>query len=253
MKSTIKIQECCVGFVQGCLRKAGYKIAKLPEFPNISDDDARIHATVKPYTMTSVSRVQALIESVRYIVEEPVDGAIVECGVWKGGSMMAALLALDQLGVTDRSAYLFDTFEGMTEPTREDDSVAWGFYKQYRREDGANDLARCELDSVKANIAQCGYDDAKIHYIKGKVEDTLPEQAPESIALLRLDTDWYASTRHELEHLFPRLAPGGVLIIDDYGAFTGARQAVDEYFAAHRPKHYFLHRIDESGRLVLKV
>jgi O-methyltransferase len=83
------------------------------------------------------------------------------------------------------------------------------------------------------------------------VEDTLPDQAPERIALLRLDTDWYASTKHELEQLYPRLAEGGVLIVDDYGHYEGARRAVDEYFrAAGEP--VLLNRIDFSGRLVIK-
>ena len=83
------------------------------------------------------------------------------------------------------------------------------------------------------------------------VEDTLPAAAPERIALLRLDTDWYASTRHELEQLYPRLAEGGVLIIDDYGHYEGARRAVDEYFERSR-RPVLLNRIDFTGRLVVK-
>jgi hypothetical protein len=97
-----------------------------------------------------------------------------------------------------------------------------------------------------------GYPSNKIHFIKGPVEETIPRQMPSpSIALLRLDTDWYESTKHELIHLFPRLSAGGILIIDDYGHWAGARQAVDEYFAG-LPEKYFFHRIDYSGRLIVK-
>jgi hypothetical protein len=88
----------------------------------------------------------------------------------------------------------------------------------------------------------------RIHFHTGMVEDTIPRLAPERIAILRLDTDWYVSTKHELEWLWPRLSSGGVLIIDDYGHFTGARKAVDEFFGGQT----FLFRIDYTGRLVTK-
>ena len=88
--------------------------------------------------------------------------------------------------------------------------------------------------------------------VPGLVEDTVPSQAPEVIALLRLDTDWYKSTWHELEHLYPRLSVGGVLIIDDYGHWEGARRAVDEFIEA-KGLRLFLSRIDYTGRLAIKL
>jgi hypothetical protein len=91
-----------------------------------------------------------------------------------------------------------------------------------------------------------------MHFVKGKVEDTIPASTPDRIAILRLDTDWYASTRHELEHLYPLLAPGGVLIIDDYGHWEGCRQAVDEYFAS-RNLQVLLNRVDYTGRIAVKL
>ena len=97
-----------------------------------------------------------------------------------------------------------------------------------------------------------GYDKSKIHLVKGKVEETIPKTLPERIALLRLDTDWYASTKHEMLHLFPRLVPGGVLILDDYGSWLGARKAVDEYIAENKVK-IFLCRVDNSGRVAVKL
>ena len=81
------------------------------------------------------------------------------------------------------------------------------------------------LDDVKKGFAEVDFPANRIHYVVGKVEDTVPDQAPETIAILRLDTDWYESTRHELEHLYERLAPGGVLILDDYGMWQGSKDA----------------------------
>jgi predicted O-methyltransferase YrrM len=108
------------------------------------------------------------------------------------------------------------------------------------------------LDEVRQNLFQTGYERGIIHFIKGRVEDTLPKEAPEKIALLRLDTDWYESTLHELVHLYPRLSRGGILIIDDYGHWKGSQLATDEYFSKHRIK-IFLSRIDYTARLAVKL
>jgi O-methyltransferase len=105
------------------------------------------------------------------------------------------------------------------------------------------------LAEVQAAMRSTGYPEHQIGYVSGRVEETIPESAPSEIALLRLDTDWYGSTRHELEHLYPRLVSGGVLIVDDYGHYAGARQAVDEYFAG-RP--ILLARVDYTGRMAVK-
>ena len=104
---------------------------------------------------------------------------------------------------------------------------------------------------MKANLASTGYPEDRLIYVKGVVEETIPEVAPDRIALLRLDTDWYRSTRHELDHLYPRLTTGGFLIIDDYGAYAGARQATDEYFAEKGNRPY-LNRIDTAARIAVK-
>jgi predicted O-methyltransferase YrrM len=215
----------------------------------------RIFSRVKRHTMTSPDRVMALCDAVRYVVAREVPGAVVECGVWRGGSSMAAALMLAALGAADRDLYLFDTFEGMTEPTERD-----------RRARDSADAARLlntsardekiwcysSLDEVKANLKSTGYPEERLFFVQGRVEDTVPEKAPERIAILRLDTDWYESTRHELEHLFPRLSVGGVLIIDDYGAWEGARRAVDE-FVERTGAPILLNRIDETGRVGVKL
>jgi hypothetical protein len=108
------------------------------------------------------------------------------------------------------------------------------------------------IEDVRQNILSTGYPEEKIYLVKGKVEHTIPKILPEKLSLLRLDTDWYESTKHELIHLCPQLSPEGILIIDDYGHWQGARKAVDEYFAEQNRKIY-LHRIDYTGRIAVGV
>jgi O-methyltransferase len=115
-----------------------------------------------------------------------------------------------------------------------------------------NDWAYAPEEEVRRNLLSTGLDRDRLHLVKGPVEDTIPGQAPDSIALLRLDTDWYRSTLHELTQLWPRLAQGGVLIIDDYGYWDGARRAVDEFFGAMGAPP-MLSRIDSTGRLAIKT
>lgn len=206
---------------------------------------------VRPFTMTSVERLYALYEAVRYIATAGIDGDILECGVWRGGSSMMAALTLSEFDLS-RTIWLYDTFEGMPPPGEHDvqytgEHASRVLASANRAPGTSNEWAWATLDDVRSNIASTGY--PAVEYVKGKVEETIPAHAPSRIALLRLDTDWYESTRHELEHLYPRLAAGGVLIIDDYGHWQGARRAVDEYFAA-RP--ILLNRIDYTGRIAVK-
>lgn len=222
---------------------------------DFTDQDKQIIESAKAFTDTGLYRMLALINAVRYVVRYDIPGAIVECGVWRGGSMMIVAKTLLSLGVTSRPLYLFDTFEGMTPPQAVDvNFLGMKASEKYERvtlgEPGAG-WCYASLEDVRSAMQSTGYDMGHVRFIKGKVEDTVPDKAPELISILRLDTDWYESTRHELVHLYPRLADGGILIIDDYGHWAGARQAVDEYVAAlTRP--VFLHRIDYTGRLVVK-
>ncbi len=162
---------------------------------------------------------------------------------------MAMALTLQKLGVTDRDLYLFDTFTGMTKPTEEDvDFSGLAYLDHWPALPNFFDAA-ISLPDVKARLGKTEYDPAHLHFVEGDVEETLPDFAPPKVALLRLDTDWYESTRHELIHLYPRLALGGVLILDDYGHLEGARKATDEYFDGHR---IMLDRIDYCGRVAVK-
>jgi hypothetical protein len=208
---------------------------------------------VAPFTMTSLDRRASLLQAVNQVLDRDIAGDIVECGVWRGGSMMAVALALLARGDTTRHLYLFDTFEGMSEPTAADrshDGVAAQVQLE-RTTRGQGVWCEAGLEDVQANLWSTGYPRDRIHFVQGRVEDTIPATMPERIALLRLDTDWYESTRHELQHLYPRLQSQGVLIIDDYGHWQGARQAVDEYFAGNAPAPY-LHRVDYTARLMVK-
>lgn len=217
---------------------------------NLSRRDQEILRTVEPFTMTSPERVVALIQSVRYLVKEDIPGVLVECGVWKGGSMLAVALTLGELDAADRELYMFDTFTGMTKPSEEDVDVGGdSASEQYEQQ---NNWCAAGLEEVKTNMRIASYPEEQVHYIVGDVMETLTRSVPEKIALLRLDTDWYESTRHELETLFPRLSHGGVLIIDDYGHWQGAKKAVKEYFAQNNVS-IRLYPIDYSGRMAIKL
>jgi O-methyltransferase len=219
--------------------------------PDFRKDDVEIMQAVRPWTMTSPERIYALIQAVRYISERGVLGGIVECGVWRGGSMAAVARALLQRKDVSRDLYLIDTFEGMTDPTTTDIDYSGKSATEVLSKDVAFKCANAPLEGVKEVLYATGYPRERIHFIPGKVEDTIPASAPSSIALLRLDTDWYESTKHELIHLFPRLSQAGVLIIDDYGHWQGSRLACDEYFQQHRVP-LLLNRIDYTGRIALK-
>jgi O-methyltransferase len=223
-------------------------------FPlDFDEADKELYRRVGPYTMTTPPRVYALVRAVEYVAARGVPGAIVECGVWRGGSMMAAALTLLRLGVTDRELYLYDTFAGMPPPTEADTTRSGERAADLlaRGDESSHIWAIASLDDVRAAVLSVGYPENRVHFVEGLVEETLPETAPAEISLLRLDTDWYRSTKHELEHLYPRLAPGGVLILDDYGHWQGARRAVDEYLAENGLT-LLLNRIDGTARIAVK-
>lgn len=227
--------------------------------PALEDDPvfSAIYRQCAAFTMTSKERMHALHAACFHVLDSGLPGAFVECGVWKGGSSMLIASCLMQRGVTDRDIYLYDTFEGMPLPEGVDRSFrgesATGTFEALRRAEDSSDWCYSPLDEVKRNMASTGYPPERVHYIKGKVEDSIPAMSPPGpIALLRLDTDWYASTRHELVHLFPALVRHGVLIIDDFGHWEGARKAVEEYFQEHGV-NLLLNRIDYTGRIGVKA
>jgi O-methyltransferase len=246
--------------IRRVIRELGYDLvpyrpddpSRLDAIRDLSPEELAIAAKIRPFTMTSLERIAALINAVTYLSNNKIEGDIAECGVWRGGSMMAVALTLKALGDSNRSLYLFDTFEGMPPPTDHDmtnDGVS-AQIQLGRDRKGRGIWCEASLEDVQANLASTGYPPERIHFVRGKVEETIPATLPGHLALLRLDTDWYESTRHELTHLYPRLDRNGVLIIDDYGHWQGAKKAVDEYFAL-RAGPVYLHRIDYTGRILI--
>jgi len=228
-----------------------------PPFPSDFDQtDIDTIGDVISFTGTSPERIVSLCAAVRYVVANNIPGGIVECGVWKGGSMMAVARTLLSVGDTTRHLYLYDTFEGMPRPTENDVSyggeVAIRKWERVKRSNGYSDWVYSSLEDVRKALYSVGYPKDLMHFIKGKVEETIPGEAPQSISILRLDTDWYESTYHELVHLFPRVSSGGVLILDDYGHWMGARKATDEYIQENSVK-ILLNRIDYTGRIGVKL
>ena len=247
--------------VNPVLERMGYQLVRRPSGDqrqpawDFSPAACRLFEQVRNYTLTSPERVLALHEAVRFIVAAKVPGAIVECGVWRGGSMMAAAQTLVDAGVTDRDLYLYDTFEGPPAPTEDDVTKDPAHYSASRAEQPGEGetpvvLQLLPLEEIRQLMRGTGYPDSRIHFQVGKVQDTIPVEAPSEVALLRLDTDSYSSTRFELEHLYPRVADGGIVIIDDYASFNGAREATDEYFDSQGIIP-MLHRIDPASRMIV--
>jgi len=216
-------------------------------------EEVEIYRLVQAYTMTSPERVVAAVRAIDHVVANRIAGDVVECGVWRGGSMMAMAYALLHRGDAGRRLFLYDTFAGMPPPgdrdVQYDGSVAADLLASSPR--NAPVWGFASLEEVRRNLESTGYPSERIHFVPGPVEATIPLTVPAAIAVLRLDTDWYASTRHELRHLYPLLSERGILIVDDYGHWRGAKEATDEYFGEStlRP---FLHRIDYTGVLAVK-
>jgi hypothetical protein len=203
------------------------------------------------YSMTNFERMWSLIQSFHHVRQESLVGDFVECGVWKGGNIILLKKLIEKFNFK-KNIYGFDTFEGMVEPSFYDvnynNKSAKKMFDEHKKKDIG--FAMCSLDDVKRNIKKNTKTD-NIFLIKGKVENTLKnkKKLPKKISILRLDTDFYESTKIELEILFPRLVKGGVLIVDDYGFWKGAKKAVDEYFCDCRQ---FMHYVDHSCRLLIK-
>lgn len=201
--------------------------------------------TAGPKSLTSKERLLAMVSALIHIDRERIEGDVVECGVWRGGNIILARKLSP-----DRACWLYDTFEGMTMPSAENDGH--DLVERYLRNRTSGDpWCSAGIDDVKGifRVAEV-LDETMLRFVAGDVVETLKwsENLPERIALLRLDTDWYASTKAELDVLYPLLVPGGVLIVDDYGHWSGCRKAVDEYFGHDIP---FL-RIDYTAIALVK-
>lgn len=239
--------------IRKTLAKKGFKIIK-NDIPLLDKDFVEIMNKCKDYTMTSEERMFSLYLAVRYIVEAKIPGDFVECGVWKGGSSMIIAYTLLKMGINNRKIYLYDTFEGMPEPGEEDVYIS-------KKEDVKNVWSKetkkekwlfSPLEEVRKNLLSIGYPEENLIFIKGKVEETIPKTISPKISLLRLDTDWYSSTYHEMKYLFPKLSKNGILLLDDYNYWKGSKDAVDKYLEETKTV-ILLNRIDSSGRIGVKI
>ncbi len=214
-----------------------------------------LYKSCRAYTESTPERMYALYKAVEHVVHSGIGGDLVECGVWRGGSCMLMAMTLMLHRDTSRRIYLYDTFTGMTSPTEKDFFLKDG-RKALDMWKGSGDAVQSRwlavpMEEVRENILSTGFPEERLVFVKGRVEDTIPGVVPRGVSVLRLDTDWYASTIHELTHLYPLLADGGVLLVDDYGVWAGAREAVDEYFARQGIR-MLLNRIDYTGRIGVK-
>jgi len=215
-------------------------------------------STVKDYTLASFERLATLWQQVRYLDRYNIPGGLVECGVWKGGCAgMMALAHMHDRNTPVREVHLFDSFQGLPQPDRRlDGDLAIGM--AHGEADG-KDIA---IGACVASIEECrnllidtiGYPPNLIKIHPGWYNEVIPQAARwvGDIALLRLDCDWYKSTEICLEHLYGKVSDHGVVVIDDYGHFSGCRRAVDD-FIQHLQEPVLLNHIDYTGRFWMKT
>jgi O-methyltransferase len=252
--------------VQNTFNTLGYEIRRVSK--NISDrsmpvelnDSEReiVHYIMSnKLTMVSYERLWTTVMACKYVVDREIEGDFVECGVWRGGNALAAA-EIFKLHNSKRNVWLFDTFKGMTAPTDFDVQASDGrtARTQYEadQKETHNEWCYSSIEDVRQNFANRGLT-TNIHFVQGDVCQTLnsePSKLPNKISVLRLDTDWYESTKKELEVLYPKLTVGGCLIIDDYGHWSGSKKATDEYFEKNQNRP-FLQHTDYTGRVAVKV
>lgn len=246
-----------IGYLNYVISKVGYELKEIKDILPIetNNSDLEIIQSVKSNSMSSNLRLYELIQAVKYINRNNIKGDFVECGVWRGANLVVMQKLIEQYNIENKSVYGFDTFDGMSEPTEFDLDYAGNSAKELmtntKKDEKRGIWAYSPKEKVFDFIQNNVLNKKNINLIEGKVEDTLlnSNNLPEKISLLRLDTDFYESTKIELEILYPLLEKGGVLIIDDYGHFEGARKAVDEYF---NDKELWLKYVDYTCRLYIK-
>jgi|TARA_B100000959_G_C14993139_1_gene628915 hypothetical protein len=211
-----------------------------------TEDEWNMLNVCKPYTMTSGERLLHTFRTIKELDKEKIEGAIVECGVYKGGQIISAWLGNTK---SKRQFWLYDTFEGMTSPTEDDYRInadgSYGFaHQSTKAKNGYDQWCRAELNEVVENINPF-IPQNQTKYVVGDVCKTLenPGNVPTNIALLRLDTDWYESTYKELQVLWPKLSIGGICVIDDYNSWQGSKKAFHDVFGDTMK----IHTIDQTA------
>ena len=228
-------------------------INKNQKIVELSQNDIKLIDLISKYSMTPKIRIYNLIQALRHLEHNEVQGDYVECGVWKGGNLILFKKFLEKNNLISKKIYAYDTFEGMTTPSSYDYNLSTKESAENilkgDKDRKTNNWGICSLEDVKSNILKTVGNLDSIEFVKGPVEETLNNKIPNKISLLRLDTDWYSSTKKELEVLYDNVTPGGIIIIDDYGHWSGTKKAVDEFFLN---KYVWMHYVDYACRLIIK-
>ena len=181
----------------------------------------------RAHTMIGLKRLDNLQRCIEYVLANNVPGDLIETGVWRGGATIFMRACLAAHGVSDRVVWVADSFEGLPSPDPEK------FPHDAGDKHSTYDYLRVSLDEVKSNFQRYGLLDGQVRFLKGWFRDTLPNAPVRSLAILRLDGDMYESTIEALDALYPRVSVGGYVIVDDYGAVRGCKQAIDDFRREH--------------------
>jgi O-methyltransferase len=188
------------------------------------------------YTMAGQQRLNNVQQCVETVLQDSVAGDFIETGAWRGGMTIFMRALLKVHGDTQRRVWVADSFEGL--PAPKDAADGWDYSNV--------DYLKVSLEKVQDNFRRFGLLDDQVQFLKGWFSDTLPTAPIQSLAILRLDGDMYSSTMDALVNLYPRLSPGGFVIVDDYFSWPACRRAVDEFRAEHKLDEA-MQTIDWSG------
>lgn len=252
--------EAVMDKVTGIVKRILKNENKIDYWPlEFDSQDKENYNRVLKFTGTGLARAQSLMAATKYIVKNQIPGDFIECGIAAGGSSMLMALTLLRLDAEHRNIYMYDLFGEFPPFNDYDFEISSGKsvseYKD-RLDKGESDVVKnwsfTSLEEVQKNMRSTHYPSEHLHYCKGDVSKTLMNSPHQEVALLRLDTDFYESTKFELETLYPKIVTGGIVIIDDYGHWNGSKRAVDEYFSELKIQP-FMNIIDYSARLIVKL
>ena len=197
----------------------------------------KYYQKIRKNTMLSTEALYDLWWSVKYICKNELNGDIIEFGVWRGGALELIAYALNEYQGSNRIIG-FDTFEGHPEPGKDEVDI-WGNNMQKKfKEEKVGKWAYANYEYVLSNLNNV-YKNVQLY--KGLVDESIDENKVSNIAILRLDMDWYKPTKIVLQKFYNKILKGGLLIIDDYGHHSGARQAVDEFIRENNLNLNFRH------------
>jgi O-methyltransferase len=218
------LKRTAVSLVSGVLRRYGYHLTQRVN-PTWQE---RRDGSILPYsadTMMGLTRLTHLQECIETVIREKIPGDLIEAGVWRGGGCIFMRGVLAAYGISDRTVYVADSFRGFPQVESPEDSDA--------RPEHYHSYLAVPLDTVRGNFTRFGLLDDRVVFLQGWFKDTLPKAPIEQLSILRTDGDMYSSTMDALEALYPRIAPGGFCIVDDYGAVDACRKAVTAYRTAN--------------------